>query len=76
MAIISLQPHTILPVLECINKRLEVIKKRLFKENYDDWAEYSEDGIISKCIDASIEFKHLHLAEKEIRQSLVEQQKS
>ena len=76
MALIILEPQLILPVLECIKKRMEVIKNRLYKLNYDDWADYSEDGIIHKCRDESKEFDKLYLAEKEIREALVKQQSS
>lgn len=74
MAYIFLQPHTAIPVLDCIKKRMEVIKNRLYKQNYDDWADYSEDGIIHKCRDASKEFDKLYIAEKEIREALVNEQ--
>jgi hypothetical protein len=76
MALIILEPQIILPVLDCIKKRMEVIKNRLYKQNYDDWADYSEDGIIHKCRDASKEFDKLYIAEKEIREALVKQQSS
>lgn len=72
MALIFLEPHHINPVVDCVKKRMEVIKKRLLKDN--DWGDYSEDGIITKCCDASDEFYRLSQALEEIRKGLVKQQ--
>lgn len=54
-------------LIPCIEQRMKVIRNKLYKLNADDWWEYSEDSINSKCIDASEEYKRLEQCLKELK---------
>jgi len=63
---LDLQKHHTQHILPLIEKRLEVIKKRLLKIHGSDWYDYSDAQIITKCEELSDEFYRLIQAEDEI----------
>ena len=67
---VNLPIHAVTLLLKLVQARIEVVKKRILKDNQSDWSDYNDEQIIWKLKEANKEFNTLWNLEDDLQNEI------